>query len=342
MTTMGTGKVLAGMSSSAISISERTQYRAIWDQIRAARDVLLVSPKRPDGDSIGAIVGIREALRAIGRDATAFCMDPIPPAYAGIPGVRDIVVGADRLRGRTFDIIVVCDAGDLEYTGIAPFLPAWRRPGSVFVVLDHHATSTAFGDVNCVVTDAASTTEVVWRMLTVNSVPVNPAAATALLLGLVYDTDGFRNPATTASSLHTASALTAAGGRLATVLTAVYRSKPTDAFRLWGRALERLHLDPATDIVTTVVIPDDFREFPEGTGAVGGLSNFLQAAIPARAILVLKDDGTGMVRGSLRTHREDVDAGTLAAALGGGGHRKAAGFGVPGRIVHRGDGWSVV
>jgi nanoRNase/pAp phosphatase (c-di-AMP/oligoRNAs hydrolase) len=48
------------------------------------------------------------------------------------------------------------------------------------------------------------------------------------------------------------------------------------------------------------------------------------------------------VKGSLRTPRDDVDLTEVAGVFGGGGHRKASGFAVPGRLERDGDEWRVV
>lgn len=324
------------------STQNHSLYRSIWERLVDARAVLLISPKRPDGDSLGSICGLREALASVGKSATIFCPDPAPPTLAAMPRIHELVGGGDALRGRMFDVIVICDSGDLEYSGVADMLDRWRASASTLVVIDHHATNTAYGDVNCVVTDAASTTEVITRLLTANGVLVPPAAATCLLYGLVTDTDGFTNPATSPSAVATAAQLMAAGARIGPILRAVYRMKPIDALKLWGRALERLTIHPVWDIATTILLPEDFTDCKDGIERSEGLSNFLQTVIPAHAILVLKDDGTGTVRGSLRTQRNDVDVGRLAEALGGGGHRKAAGFGMPGKIVRSGDRWCLI
>ena len=44
------------------------------------------------------------------------------------------------------------------------------------------------------------------------------------------------------------------------------------------------------------------------------------------------EDGRGNIKGSFRTQREDIDLSALAGMFGGGGHRKAAGFTIPGKI----------
>jgi len=43
-------------------------------------------------------------------------------------------------------------------------------------------------------------------------------------------------------------------------------------------------------------------------------------------------EGDGKIKGSIRTHRDDIDVSKLAQALGGGGHKKAAGFEIEGRL----------
>lgn len=321
--------------------SERAMLRSVWERLVVARDVLLVSPKRPDGDSVGSVCGLRAALTSIGGVAVMYCPDPIPPTFGTIPYVREFVTGTHALRGRAFDAIVVVDCGDLDYAGIREDLPSWTANGGKLIVIDHHVTNTAYGDVNCVIPNAASTTEVIWRMLEVNGVRVTPETASSLLFGLITDTDGFTNPATTPSAVATAAALTAAGARLAPIIRAVYCAKPVAALQLWGRALERLRIHPRWNVATTVLLPEDFAECADGVERSEGLSNFLQATFPARAILVLKDEGKGTVRGSFRTKRDDVDVGALAERFGGGGHRKASGFGIPGKIVSTVEGWKV-
>ena len=48
------------------------------------------------------------------------------------------------------------------------------------------------------------------------------------------------------------------------------------------------------------------------------------------------------VRGSLRTEpHKGIDVSKIAQSLGGGGHKYASGFEIPGKIVEVSDGWEV-
>ncbi|MDO8425716.1 MAG: DHH family phosphoesterase [bacterium] len=329
------------------------QFRSVWGRLVAARRVLLVSPRKPDGDSVGSICGLGLALRGMGRDPVLYCPDPIPAQFDGIPGAHGIMsviasprsnpgIAASRTprNDTAFDIIVVVDSSDLSFAGIAEQLPQWKAKDGVLVVIDHHATNTMFGDVNLVL-QASSTTQIITAMLEANRIPLTPDIATALFFGLVTDTDSFTNPATSAAAAATAARLVAAGARPGPILTQVYRQKPIGAIQLWGRAFERLRVHPRWNVAMTVLLPEDFTAFGDVAEHAEGLSNFLQTVLPVRAVLVLKDRGDGTVRGSLRTTRDGVDLGMLAKYLGGGGHKKASGFGVPGRLVRTATYWRV-
>ncbi|MDP3774662.1 MAG: DHH family phosphoesterase, partial [Gemmatimonadales bacterium] len=241
-------------------------YRSVWERLLGASDILLVSPKRPDGDSVGSICGLRAALRTVGKEATLYCPDPIPPTFDILPYVHEVRGKSEEGRVKRYDVIVVVDAGDIHFAGIAEELPMWKAGGGQLIVIDHHVTNTRYGDVNCIVTNAASTTEAIARMLTANRVAITEPIATALLFGLVTDTDGFTNPATSPSAVATAATLLSAGARMTPILRAVYQSKPVGALMLWGKALERLRVHPRWEIATTVLLPNDFTECAASMG----------------------------------------------------------------------------
>ncbi|MDD5072156.1 MAG: DHHA1 domain-containing protein, partial [Patescibacteria group bacterium] len=59
-------------------------------------------------------------------------------------------------------------------------------------------------------------------------------------------------------------------------------------------------------------------------------------------LLVLRQMPEGIIKGSLRTSKANVDISKLARALGGGGHAKAAGFTVEGSLEKTEKGWKMV
>jgi phosphoesterase RecJ-like protein len=90
-----------------------------------------------------------------------------------------------------------------------------------------------------------------------------------------------------------------------------------------------------------VITQADLKEFAATDEMLEGVANFLNSLEGYRAVLVLKEKSDGTVKGSLRTTRDDVDVAAIAKLFGGGGHRKAAGFTMPGRLVETEQGWRV-
>ena len=89
-------------------------------------------------------------------------------------------------------------------------------------------------------------------------------------------------------------------------------------------------------IVTAVVTNEDLKECGAKHEDLEGVANFLNSIPDVKASIVLSENENGEIKGSLRTLRDDVDVSKLAHALGGGGHRRAAGFTMPGKLIRNG------
>lgn len=311
----------------------------IHGKLAESRRPILVAHKKPDGDTLGAMMAVYNHLRDAGREAYAWCLDAPPAAYSYFPRVREVQTDPATFRDPLVDLVCVFDAGDLAYAGIQAFIEAMpKRP--FLVNFDHHVTNVRFGDLNLVVTGASSTAEVVHDFLAAGGAEVTRPIATCLMTGLLTDTSNFSNPGTTVKSLRIASELTLKGASVRDITGRLMRNKPVEALKLWGKALERLRWDAASSTATTALFRADFETHPVDDEYVEGLSNFLNRFLKADVVLVLKETADGKVKGSYRS-ASDVDVAELAKARGGGGHRKAAGFTATGRVVEGEKGWKV-
>ena len=316
--------------------NEMNDINAAATALAHARVVTTVSHRRPDGDTIGSALALAEALEAAGKTVRCFCADAVPSAFAFLPGAERFTTDANALLGA--DTVAVIDSGDMRFTAVEPQIQS-LSPKPVLLNIDHHVVNEQYGDVNAIL-PAASATEVVFKILKTLNWKVTPSMATNLLVGIVTDTMMFFNPATTASSLQVAAELERLGGDMKAVARTVSKNKNVGSLVLWGKALERLKFDPARSRASTVIRREELAELGSDD-AVDGLSNFLNNNLSARTVLVLRELGGGMVKGSLRTASDDVDVCEEALRYGGGGHRKAAGFAVRGNIVERDNEWTV-
>jgi phosphoesterase RecJ-like protein len=106
-----------------------------------------------------------------------------------------------------------------------------------------------------------------------------------------------------------------------------------DNLRIWGRALERLRKSNTHDIVYTWIDQNDFKQCQVNESSTEGIINFLHVLKNAKIIMVLTEMKNDTIKVSLRT-TTDIDLTKLAGIFGGGGHKKAAGFSLPGRLVY--------
>ena len=314
------------------------QMNAAALALEQAKTVVTVSHRRPDGDTVGSALALSAALEAAGKKVHCFCVDQVPDSLTPFMGDRRFTSDISILA--TADVIVVLDSGDLRFVAIESALAAMPKKPAI-INIDHHAVNERFGAINLVVVSAASTTQVVFMLLKVLGWPVTPEMATAILIGIVTDTMMFFNPATTASSLQAAAELERLGGDMKSVSRLISKSRNLGSLVLWGKALERLKWNPGVSRVSTAIMADEISCLPPGDDAVDGLSNFLNNNMAAKTVLVLRELGGGMVKGSLRTACNDTDVCAEAVKYGGGGHRKAAGFAVKGRIVEGENEWTV-
>lgn len=125
------------------------------------------------------------------------------------------------------------------------------------------------------------------------------------------------------------------GARLPKIINQTLVSKNLAVMRLWGRALSRLKVNPDYLLAIVVIKQADLVEFGLTSDDLSGLIGLINSLQGVAGNLLLVETDDGQLKGSLRTNQAGVDISVLANILGGGGHQKAAGFTVKGRILEK-------
>lgn len=297
----------------------------VVERIRRARRVLTVCHENPEPDALGSALAVALAVEQLGARATPVCADPVPPMYDFIPRI-------DRFRqdpeaGIDYDLIVVSDCGDLRRVG-----PVLERHAHLFanvpiVNIDHHVSNTGFGELDWIDPQAAATCEMASLLLPRLAVRLDAAdgaLAANLLAGLVIDTANFQHPNSTPRTLRVAAELVAAGAPLSETARLLYRSKPNGQLKLFGLVLARLEWDAGGRLLWTALHESDFAETATTPADAEGLSDLLGQSASGELIILFKQTGQ-QTRLSVRTKEGGLDATTLTARFGGGGHARAAG-----------------
>jgi phosphoesterase RecJ-like protein len=286
--------------------------------LKASERPLLIAHPRPDGDTIGTTLALRLALLALGKSPIIACVHPLPDNLAYLPGAAAFV--EDVAEDAAIDLVVAIDMSDLKRTG-GIYKDSWRGRFPL-IVIDHHETNEEFGDVNLVESESAATALLMNDVIEALGVPVADDIATCLLVGLLTDTRGLRTETTTPEILRKVSALIEAGGDYLGVMQKTLDAVAYTKMRAWGVAINRLQLDNQIGWTT----------FPMEEKEALGISdhddldfgNFLSRVAEAKVIAAFIEMGDGSVKVSMRA-RPGYNVAGVADALGGGGHRQAAG-----------------
>ncbi|MBM3204738.1 hypothetical protein FJZ48_02030 [Candidatus Uhrbacteria bacterium] len=309
--------------------TESLLFTKVFDVLNRAQKVLIVSDGSPDGDSLGASSAILNWLLREGKVVRAFSKEIVPRTLFYLDGIH-LFTNDPKLFEESYDVIMTFDTGSLRRCGIDLLLPKTPK-GYVLINFDHHATNEKFGDINVVMTDASSTAEMVYRFCEINRIPLDSLMGTSILSGIWTDTTHFTNSGTTIKSLEAASACFAAGARFSDVLKYIVKDKSLPALKLMGIALSHLQKHETYNLIHTYFLERDLANIPHANEHMEWIVNFLYSVCSdTDTILVIRETPDGFIKGSLRSVGRDISR--VAKLLGGGGHKKAAGFMIKGTL----------
>jgi len=228
-----------------------------------------------------------------------------------------------------FDLIIILDCQDLDRLG-----KPYEENSDLFyetpiINIDHHAGNDHFGKINLVDLTATSTCEILvslFEALSKDTSLLTENTATALLTGIITDTNSFQNQNTTPKSLTVAAQLVAANANQQEIIKRIYKTRTLATLRLWGRVLSNIRDEMNYRFVWSQIQKTDFVVTRSTFSDADGVNDeLLKTATGVDFVLLLteKDDG---VHGSLRSVAKGVDVSEIAKIFGGGGHAMAAGF----------------
>ena len=302
----------------------------IRELMEESKRILIVSHRKPDADTLGAALALKFGLDKLGgeREVTLACVDKPSPTFSFLPGVEAFVTEFDL---NNFDLMIIVDAGASYMTDFHLKYDNFFKSGVPIINIDHHASNDNFGTLNIVDVGAASATLILYRLFKLWGWAFDADVATALLAGIYSDTGSFMHSNTTEEVFAAAADLMDAGAQIALISKSLFRSRPVSTLRLWGKVLEKVSLT-SDSVVMAVVKDSDYDSVGANPEQLSGVIDYLNMVPDSKFALLVNEDKKGNVKGSLRTRKGDLDLSRIAAVFGGGGHAKASGFMVSGRL----------
>ncbi|MEY5145652.1 MAG: hypothetical protein RL745_1023, partial [Actinomycetota bacterium] len=315
----------------AMPMSAHDTASLIAERLRAAKSILVLAHVTPDADALGSALALGMALTSLQLDqdvVVSFGDEPmqVPRTLATLPGQELLAEPATiASRDGAFDVSISCDVSTIDRLGAnhAAFSAA-----ATTIVIDHHVSNIGFGDINFIDPSAAANVVLTLRVIDALGAELTAPVAHALYAGLITDTGNFKFSATNTDAHVMAARLLETGLRHDVVARQMYDDEPFACLQLLGQCLSRAVLDSTAlqgaGFVWTTVTAADREALGLSLDAGERVIDTIRIASEAEVACVFKEDDTGVWKVSLRS-KGAVDVGAVAAVLGGGGHKFAAG-----------------
>lgn len=306
----------------------KQDFQKAKNALLQAHSVCIISHRSPDGDAVGSNLALRLALEALGKKVVSADVDPVPRDSLWLKSADTFV---DDFNYDDFDVIVSVDCGALKLVKFHETKPEILSGGKPFINIDHHESNDGFGSINVVDPKSCATSFILFFFLHFCGWQIDIDIATCLLHGIYFDTGGMMHSNATEEVFKVAGELMSMGANVKRTSKELFHTTPVNKLRLWGRILERTYKNDE-GVVVSAASRSDYEAVNANSKDTGGAIDFLNAVPDAKYCVLLSEDDKGIVKGSLRTQRDDVNLSEVASQWGGGGHPKASGFGVEGKL----------
>lgn len=293
------------------------------------RRVAVTMHLKPDGDALGASLGLYQYLIKKGHRVTVISPTDYPDFLKWMPGNEAVVVGPEdpekaRWEFESADLIFCLDFNELSRLG--DFEKTVASCEAEKVLIDHHLDPVGFEDYRYWDVTASSTAELIYRLIVElgDAAIIDADIAAPLYAGAMTDTGSFRFTNTSPAVHRMVADLLEAGADPHQIHEYIYSNSSEDRIRLTGHVLTHcLVVLPELRSAYLRLDKEIFRQFNVKTGDTEGLVNYALSikGIDMAIMMSAQDD---MVKFSFRS-RNDASASELAKAFNGGGHFYAAG-----------------
>lgn len=306
--------------------------RKVIEAIKKGKSFLITAHVNLEGDALGSQLAMKELLMSMGKKAFILDSDPVPEHYRFLPKAAEV---SDELdKAGAFDAAIVLDCPTLERTGkVGDIIKARAVP---VINIDHHVSNEDFGDVNWVEPNASSAGEMVFRLFKETGVNMTKEVAISLYIAILTDTGSFNYDNTSRATHEIAGELLGYGLDPALVSENVYERRSVKDINLLGLVLATIRVNKKGTVAHLEVTKDMLNKTGADLAKSEGLINFARSIDGVRVAVLFKEDQKekNRINISFRSKGDGdvIDVNRIASIFGGGGHTKASGCVVTGRM----------
>lgn len=286
--------------------------------IQKANTIAITGHVRPDGDCIGACLGLYNYLIEQYEDKQIqVYLEPMAPEFSFLNGYDNVKNTFEK--GTVYDLMIVLDCSDISR--IEPFWNLYEMAKHTFCI-DHHASASGFADEWIIDAKASATCELLYQLM--DPAKISLECANCLYTGIVHDTGVFKHSNTTKETMYIAGDLIAKGVNTSHIIDDTFYRKTYLQNVIMGYALLESSLIMDGKIIYSFVTKK-WMDLYGVTGAdLNGVIDQLRVTQGVEVAILGYEINNLEFKVSMRSN-DYVDVAEVAAYFNGGGHIKAAG-----------------
>ena len=277
--------------------------------------ITIVGHINPDPDTLGTGLGLWWTLKRMQKRVDAvYVSKPLPYSLSWMPGFEKI---KSNVSDKT-DLIISVDCGSFDRLGID--MPSNAK----LINIDHHQSNKGYGDINIIEPEFASSSEVVYKLVTMSKWPMTKEAAENFYAALVSDTGFFSYEGVGKRVFEFAKELVEAGAKPEVVARKLKENVPLSKLRLLPLALQTLKLYLSGRVAGLEVTQKMFEKSGATLNEADDLVNYARSLSTVEVGFLIREESDSSLKVSLRS-KNYVNVAKIAESFGGGGHIRAAG-----------------
>jgi len=320
-----------------------------YQKIKKAKNILIITHVRPDGDAIASMCTMIEFMETINKKYSAWTIDVLDDSFLYLPQIEKIQTKITNHTIDEFDLIITLDCGSFSRMGVPEETKELIKQKNIFIIdIDHHPQVDEFPEPNLriKIPEAAATTEILYTFFSANEIRINKNLATCILSGILTDTANFLYQINSEKALVIASEMLKYGAQFNKIISNTLRNKDLETIKLQGKIFNNLQINKKYDLAFSVLTEDDLKKIGK-ENLTEGMVNFLGNLADVKAVMFLREEsiantGKTQIKGSLRSSHPIIDVSKIANFFGGGGHPKASGFLIPGKLIKKNNKWQII
>lgn len=290
--------------------------------IKNSKNILLVSHINPDGDTLGSMCGLYSLIKDnYKKKCDMVAVSKIPSVYRFLPNIDKVKNIEEIDLSREYDLVVNLDVAAIDRCADARIL---FDKAKCTINIDHHETNNNYGQINIVEPASAATGEVLVGISFSLNWKISIETAVCLYTAIVTDTGCFKFSNTTQRTMEYAGKLLGYGIDPSDIYQKCYESNSKDMVLFQSYCMNKAKFLKDNKIAYAVVYKKDLEKYNyNGEDFTDGLTEKLRAIASVQIAFIVKELNSGASKVSMRS--KDIDIAQICTALGGGGHKFAAG-----------------